>query len=181
MTRTRKKRPPKGDQVENIRKFSFYALPALIVIPLSVGMYYAGFSMLKVAGIVVLFGILAGYLGFKLMSGVENLGSAAFGSRSWRGLREQLAGELEVVKICIRNGRHQEALERLRPILEKDPEYPEALALAARALWEGHRDRDGARECLRRALDGMEDNHPLVGWARAFYRDLTENEPDGEE
>jgi tetratricopeptide (TPR) repeat protein len=91
------------------------------------------------------------------------------------GDRERLAGDLNVVRFRKRSKKFDEALIRIDDVLAKDPDFPEALFLKAQILWEGFKDHEAAKECLRRIIklepDTKADFHR---WALDFYREMSE-------
>jgi tetratricopeptide (TPR) repeat protein len=66
--------------------------------------------------------------------------------------RKQLASDLNVVhyhKLC---HRYDDALLTIEEVLNRDPDFAEALLLKAQILWEGFRDAKAARRCLFKIL-----------------------------
>jgi tetratricopeptide (TPR) repeat protein len=89
------------------------------------------------------------------------------------GLREQLAGDLNVVRHHKLFNRFDEALIKIENVLAKDPDFPEALFLKARILWEGFEDREAAKSCLLKIIKMEPDQDALYHrWALDFYREL---------
>jgi tetratricopeptide (TPR) repeat protein len=72
-------------------------------------------------------------------------------------LREQLAGDLNIVRFHKMNQRFDRALETVEEVLEKDPDFPEALFLKAQVLWDGFEDYAGTRQCLQRVMEVSPD------------------------
>jgi hypothetical protein len=95
------------------------------------------------------------------------------GSRT-TGIREQLAGDLNVArhhKLC---NRFDEALIKIEDVLAKDSDFSEALFLKARILWEGFSDREAAKTCLLKIIKAEQDKDALYHrWAMYFYRELS--------
>lgn len=110
--------------------------------------------------------------GFVLDRGVQ-AGEFAFGKRSWRSTRDQLSGDLERVKYHNRQGQHDEAFRIVNEILEKDPEYIDALALKAKVLWEGFGDSSGAWMELRRIMQLTPRDDRFHRWASDYYKKVT--------
>lgn len=89
------------------------------------------------------------------------------------GLREQLAGDLNVARYQKSFNRFDEALIKIEDVLAKDPDFPEALFLKARILWEGFEDREAAKTCLLKIIKVEADQDALYHrWALNFYREL---------
>ena len=95
------------------------------------------------------------------------------------GHREQLAGDLNVVRHHKLFNRFDEALIRIEDILAKDPDFPEALFLKAQILHEGFKDREEAKSCLLKIMKAEPDKDALYHrWALDFYRQLSKSQMD---
>jgi tetratricopeptide (TPR) repeat protein len=91
------------------------------------------------------------------------------------GLREQLAGDLNVVRHHKLFNRFDEALIKIEDVLAKDPDFPEALFLKAQILWQGFEDLKAARQCLLRIIKVEPDKKALFHrWAMNLYREMSE-------
>jgi tetratricopeptide (TPR) repeat protein len=91
------------------------------------------------------------------------------------GLREQLAGDLNVVRHHKLFNRFDEALIKIEDVLAKDPDFPEALFLKAQILWQGFEDLKAARQCLLRIIKVEPDKKSLFHrWAMNLYREMSE-------
>ena len=90
------------------------------------------------------------------------------------GVREQSAGDLNVVryhKLC-----HQfdDALIKIEAVLARDPDFAEALLLKAQILWEGFEDANAARDCLLKILAVEPDENTVFRrWALIFFKELS--------
>jgi tetratricopeptide (TPR) repeat protein len=92
------------------------------------------------------------------------------------GLREQLAGDLNIAKHHKSCDRFDEALIKIEDVLARDPDYPEALFLKARILREGFEDREAAKRCLLKIIKVEPDKDaPFHRWALDFYRQLSKS------
>jgi tetratricopeptide (TPR) repeat protein len=92
------------------------------------------------------------------------------------GPREQLAGDLNVVRHHKLFSRFEEALIKIENVLARDPDFPEALFLKARILWEGFEDREAAKTCLLKIIKVEQDKDALHHrWALDFYRKLSKS------
>jgi len=92
------------------------------------------------------------------------------------GLREQLAGDLNVVRHHKLFNRFDEALIKLENVLARDPDFPEALFLKAQILREGFEDREAAKACLLKIIKVEPDQEaPFHRWAMDYYRELRKN------
>jgi tetratricopeptide (TPR) repeat protein len=91
------------------------------------------------------------------------------------GPREQLAGDLNVVRHHKLFFRFEEALIKIENVLARDPDFPEALFLKARILWEGYEDREAAKTCLLKIIKVEPDKDALYHrWALNLYRELSD-------
>ena len=118
----------------------------------------------------------------RVLSGASvGMANVLLGIRSWRGVREQLAGDLERVRHLNRQGRYAEAMDIVEEILERDPDFPEALALKARIFWDGFGNAADAWKVLRRLMQVVPKDDPQYRWAREYYQVVTGNvKPDQE-
>jgi len=92
------------------------------------------------------------------------------------GLREQLAGDLNIAKHHKSCDRFDEALIKIEDVLARDPDYPEALFLKARILWEGFEDREAAKTCLLKIIKVEPDKDASFHrWALDSYRQLSKS------
>jgi hypothetical protein len=92
------------------------------------------------------------------------------------GLREQLAGDLNVVRHHKLFNRFEEALIKIENVLAKDPDFPEALFLKAQILWEGFEDQEAAKSCLLKIIKVESDKDALYRrWALDFYCQLSKS------
>jgi tetratricopeptide (TPR) repeat protein len=117
---------------------------------------------------------------------VERLGSGFGGVLSgWisRRLttRESLAADLEKARYSKREGRFKEALAIVNGALDKEPDFPEALFLKARILWEGFGNREGARGCLKKVMEAVPNDETLHRWALNYYHEITKTDIPKEE
>ena len=157
---------------------TMWALPYLAMMGLIYGYLTAGF-----------FGALAGLLAAAAVSTAigsattiftDALGGGAVNvfygmGRRTTGLRDRLAGDLNVAryhKIC---NRLDEALLQIEEVLAKDPDFPAALFLKAQILWEKFEDREAARECLLKITKVEPDKDAVFHrWAMDLYREMSE-------
>ncbi|MGD8963479.1 MAG: hypothetical protein PVF29_10880 [Desulfobacterales bacterium] len=89
------------------------------------------------------------------------------------GLRDRLAGDLNIVrhhKLC---NRFDEALIKIEDVLAKDPEFPEALFLKAQILWEWFQEGEAAKQCLLKIIRVEPDKNAVFHrWALNLYGDI---------
>lgn len=87
--------------------------------------------------------------------------------------RQTLAADLEKARYSKRKGRFQEALRIINGVLDKAPDFPDALYLKARILWEGFGNREGAAGCLRKVIGLVHNHETLHRWASHYLDEVT--------
>jgi len=172
-----RKNADSADMALNLRN-AIWALPYLAVMGLIWG-YLAGQSSGAVVGLVVAIfvsamigsasSILSGALGEGAVNTLYDPGRKSI------GIRERLAGDLNVVRYHTLCNRFDDALLALEEVLAKDPDFPEALFLKAQILWEGFDDREAAKKSLMKIIKVAPDEKSVFRrWALNFYRELSE-------
>jgi len=116
---------------------------------------------------------------------VEKVGSGVGGMLSgWTSRRvdprETLAADLAKARYSKREGRFQEALRIINGVLDKEPDFPDALYLKARILWEGFGHREGAAGCLKKVMGLIPNHETLYRWASNYYDEVTGPDKKGE-
>jgi tetratricopeptide (TPR) repeat protein len=86
--------------------------------------------------------------------------------------REQLSADMARARHSKGSGHFEEALSIINQVLEKDPDYPDALYLKAHILWEGFENSTGALESLARVMELVQDHESLHGWALNYYDEV---------
>ena len=86
--------------------------------------------------------------------------------------REALSADLERARFSKRKGQFKEARNIINEVIEKDPDFPDALYLKAMILWEGFEDRQEALECLRKVMELVPRNETLHRWAFNYLREV---------
>jgi len=161
----------------NLRN-AIWALPYLIVMGLIWG-YLAGGSSGAVVGLLAAI-LVSAMIGSATSILSDVLGEGAVNTlyglgRKTMGLRERLAGDLNVVRYHKLCNRFDQALLALEEVLAKEPDFPEALFLKAQILWEGFDDREGAKNSLVKIIKVAPDEKAVFRrWALNFYRELSE-------
>ena len=155
---------------------TLWALPYLALIGLLLGYAAYGISgalvgLLAAVAVSVVIGSATSIFTDKVGGGAVN---AFYGlGRRTFGLREQLAGDLNVVRHHKLFFHYDEAMVKIEDILARDPDFSEALFLKAQILWEGFKDRDAAKSCLLKIIKVEPDKEaPFHRWALDFYREL---------
>jgi len=95
--------------------------------------------------------------------------------------REQVQGYLSQARFNKDNQNYTEAFSFANKVLEKDPDYAEALLLKAQILWEGFGRADAAVRFLEKSLSLNDGDSMLQSQARLLHGDLSllENNPSG--
>jgi len=112
---------------------------------------------------------------------VEKLGSGVGGMLTgWTSkkidLREQLSADLEIARHSKRSGRFEESLSIINDVLNKDPDFPDALYLKAEILWEGFGRSSESKKCFRRIMQLVSADKPLYRWSSNYYDEITAKE-----
>lgn len=90
-----------------------------------------------------------------------------------RSLREQLSGELNQVRHHKMQERFDQALGIVDGVLDKDPDFPDALLLKGQILWEGFEDSAAAQGYFKRVMKVVPNkNETLHRWASNYYKEL---------
>jgi tetratricopeptide (TPR) repeat protein len=108
---------------------------------------------------------------------IERLGSGIGGLfTEWTaqkvGPREQLSADIARARHNKGKGQFVEALSIINQVLEKDPDYPDALYLKAHILYEGFENSKGALECLAKVIELVKDYGPIHRWAINYYDEV---------
>lgn len=90
--------------------------------------------------------------------------------------REQLSADLAKARFCKGKGQFREAIIIISEVLEKDPEFPDALLLKAQILWEGFENRALALENLDKAMALVKDDDPIYRWALNYYHEIIKDD-----
>jgi tetratricopeptide (TPR) repeat protein len=108
---------------------------------------------------------------------VERLGSGIGGILTgWTArkipAREQLSADLARARYAKGSGHFEDALKIINQVLEKDPDFPDALYLKAHILWEGFNNSTDALENLIRIMELVRDDEPIYHWASSYYHEV---------
>ena len=88
-------------------------------------------------------------------------------------VRDQLSGTMSQARCHKMSQDYDRALTFVEEVLDKDPDYPEALFLKAQILWEGFKDSNGAKGCLCQAIELVPNKHePIHRWAFQFLSEI---------
>jgi tetratricopeptide (TPR) repeat protein len=84
--------------------------------------------------------------------------------------REQLSADLAKAKFSKGNGRFKDALSIINEVLDKDPDFPDALYLNGQILWEGFENSVESKKLFRRVLQLLSTEEELYRWS-SYYID----------
>jgi len=91
--------------------------------------------------------------------------------------REQLEGDLNTVKYYKMRKEYYQAIKTVNNILNKDPEYTEAIFIKAQILSEGFKNPAAAKGNLKKIIEiKTDEDEPIHRWASNLYEELTEIE-----
>ena len=155
----------------NVIRFFLCILGALFVITMSTGGELFTFKHL------LLYSLFSIPLCFLCAYCVERFGSVLgnmFSGWSSRKVspRETLSADLEKAKSSKRGGRFKEAIGIIDQVLEKDPDFPDALYVKAQILWEGFKKRQEASECLQNVMRFVPQEDTLHRWASNYLKEM---------
>ncbi|NVL89642.1 MAG: tetratricopeptide repeat protein [Desulfobacterales bacterium] len=150
----------------------FWSFPFLALL----GLLIAGVTGLIVAAIV---SIIASTITVCIS---DRLGGAVsktlFGmhKREW-SLREQLSGALNQAMLHKSQKRYDQALRTVNGVLDKDPDFPDALFLKAQILLEGFGNTEAAKGYLKKVMEAVPNNRAAIHRsASRLYHELTGTE-----
>ena len=168
------KKPPKDiDSAERayfLRIFVIFIRWGLIVLPLFI--YIFGWMGLLLWLLICL------TLSIIVELVTDRMGSFAgrlYGGRKgdW-SIREQMQGDMDIVRVQKSAGNYKNALAKVEEILAKDPTFAEAVFAKAQILHEGFNERHEALRCLHKVLETTAPEEPVHQWA-ASYREKLRN------
>ena len=88
-------------------------------------------------------------------------------------VRDQLSGTMSQARCHKMSQDYDRALTFVEEVLDKDPDYPEALFLKAQILWEGFKDSNGAKECLSQVINIVPNKgEPIHRWASQLLLEI---------
>ena len=86
--------------------------------------------------------------------------------------REQLSADMARARFSKGKKQYKEALIIINEVLDKDPDFPEALFLKAQIVWEGYGNKELARRNLDKILKLVADDDPVRRWVINYYHDI---------
>jgi hypothetical protein len=90
--------------------------------------------------------------------------------------REQYSADIAKARFSKSRGDFSNALIIINEVLEKDPEFPEALFLKAQIDWEGFKSGSLARKNLDKVLELVKDDEPFRKRVSNYYMGLIKGE-----
>ena len=152
------------------------AVPFVCLLGLYVGYVYWGLSG-AVSGVVIaaIAGlVISGFVMF-LMDKVSGAASGLISGRReavWT-IREQVQGFFSQARFNKENGDYPAALSFVNKVLEKDPDFVDALFLKAQVLWEGFGQSEAAIQFLEKILSLDDENKMIQNQALLLHNDLS--------
>ncbi len=146
-------------------------LPVALIIGIISGLAYGWWTFF----LIMLFSLL---LPFPAMYATGKIADAFVflysGGKGVNSLQDQLAGEVEKIKLLKRERHFEEALEQAELVLNRDPNHPEGLFFKAEILY-GFEQYSTANACLNKilAMDPPPEKQ-LVQWATNLREEALE-------
>jgi len=173
------KKPAKDRDLKSITYFIRVAgltVPFLCLLGLYLG--YVRWGLHGAIGGAIGAGIVGLALSALIMYSLDAAGGAASNLISGRReavwtTREQLQGPLSQARFNKDNGDYTIAFNYINQVLQKDPDFPEALMLKAQILWEGFSRADAALLFLEKILTLDDCDKMLFNQARLLHNDLS--------
>ena len=95
----------------------------------------------------------------------EVVGCLCDGGREDKSQQDWLAGEMNKIRLLKKQRNFDKAFASVNGLLNKAPNFPDALYLKGHLLWEGFKNPWAAEKCFRRVIELTEDNQPVHRWA----------------
>ena len=92
--------------------------------------------------------------------------------REDKSQQDWLAGEMNKIRLLKKQRHFDKAFASVNGLLDKAPNFPDALYLKGHLLWEGFKNPWAAEKCFRRVIELTEDNHPVHRWASSSLSGL---------
>ena len=179
-------KPVKDQDLKTVTYFLRVAgltVPFVCLLGLYVGYVYWGMPG-AVSGVVIaaITGLLISTIVMFLMNAVSGAASGLLSGRReavWT-IREQVQGFLSQARFNKENRDYPAALSFVNKVLEKDPDFADALLLKAQILWEGFGQSHTAIQFLEKVLSLENENKMIQNHALLLHNDLStlERPPD---
>ena len=92
--------------------------------------------------------------------------------REDKSQQDWLAGEMNKIRLLKKQRNFDKAFASVNGLLDKAPNFPDALYLKGHLLWEGFKNPWAAEKCFRRVIELTEDNQPVHRWASSCLSGL---------
>ena len=179
-------KPVKDQDLKTVAYFLRVAgltIPFVCLLGLYIGYAYRGMPG-AVSGVFIaaIAGLVISTVVMFLMDAVSGTASSLLSGRReavWI-IREQVQGFLSQARFNKENKDYEAALSFVNKVLEKDPEFADALFLKAQILWEGFSQSRAAIQFLEKVLALEDENNMVQNHALLLHNDLStlENPPD---
>lgn len=111
---------------------------------------------------------------------ISSIPAALFGLRKpIISIRDQTVGTLKAAKVVKMNKDYKRALEMVDDILNKDPQFYEAMIVKAQILDEGFENREGAKKYLKIVIENTDKAENLHNWALSLNDEINADHKDG--
>lgn len=87
-------------------------------------------------------------------------------------LQKELYLQYEKAKNCREERRFEDALKIVDSILDKNPDFADALYLKAQILWDGFKNATAAKSCLNKVLQVVPRNEAFHRLASYYYDEI---------
>ena len=136
-----------------------------------VGFLYGWFHFM----IIMLIGLVLPFPAMYATGGIADFFLCYTGGKGASTLKDQLAGDVEKIRILKREHHFEEAFELAEVVLAQDPKHAEALFLKAQLLYEPFAQYSSASACLNKILAmNPPSDDKLVYWAAALREEIQE-------
>lgn len=179
-------KPVKDQDLKTVTYFLRVAgltIPFVCLLGLYVGYVYWGlFGAVSGVVIAAITGLAISAIIMFLMDAVSGTASDLLSGRReavWT-IREQVQGSLSQARFNKENRDYPAALSFVNKVLERDPDFTDALLLKAQILWEGFGQSHAAIQFLEKTLSLKDGNNMLQSQALLLHSDLKtlESPPD---
>lgn len=172
-------KPPKDRDLNTITYFirvAGLAVPFLCLLGLYIGFTHWGMTgALSGIAVAAVSGLIISVIVMYVMDAVSGAASGLLSGRReavWT-TREQVQGFLSQARFNKENNDFETAHVYVNKVLEKDPEFADALFLKAQLLWEGFGRPDKALQFLEKILSLENENPIVINQARLLHSDLS--------
>ena len=90
--------------------------------------------------------------------------------------RDQFSADIAKAKFSKGNGRFKEALSIINEVLDKDPDFPDALYLKGQILWEGFENSLESKKLFRRVMQLSSTEAEIYRWSLYYIDKISEHD-----